>query len=93
MIYIFDIFKRRERNCRQLAQTLCVRTVPQHHRITAPAVTSSPAGFLEICLRAVRNIEMNHKTHIRLIDSHSECIGTYHNPDIILLPSFLPVGA
>ena len=34
---------------------------------------------------------MYHKTDIRLVDTHSECISTYHHPDLPFLPFRLSV--
>ena len=72
-------------------QPLQVGRVPQQNSKRVLSVTTTSTGLLEISLRTVRYIEMYDKTDIRLIDSHSECIGTNHHPYVILLPPFLSV--
>ena len=59
------------------------------------AVTARTACFLIIAFHVLRHIIMNDITHIRLVDSHSKCIGGYHhttaviNKIILIVPAFL----
>ena len=92
MIDILDIFQRRERDGCNLTHPLDIRRIPQENCKTSLSVTASPAGLLEICLGTVRDIEMHHESDIRLVNTHSECIGTHHHPYLVLLPLFLSVG-
>ena len=92
VIHILNVLKRRERCCSDLVHALDVHSVPKKDCITAFSVTSASAGFLEICLWAIRHIEVHHKADIRLVDAHSERIRTCHHTHISRFPLFLALS-
>ena len=55
-------------------------------------VPSCSSGFLEISLQSVGQIQMDHETHIRFVDSHPERIGRHHDLNPVLDPGLLPIG-
>ena len=47
------------------------------------AVTSSSAGLLVIPLDGLRQIEMDHESHIRFVDTHAEGDGGHHDQTVL----------
>ena len=57
------------------------------------AVSSGTSCLLIITLDALRNVIMNHKAHIRLVDSHSESDGRNNHVNILHKEGILIVGS
>ena len=55
------------------------------------SVAAAAARFLEIRLRAVRQVVVHHETHVRFVDTHPESIGADHDTRLSPLPRFLPL--
>jgi hypothetical protein len=91
MVYVLDILEGREGNSLYLSQTLHVRIIPQQHGKGPLSVAAATSRLLEVGLRTVGHIEMDDETHIGLVYAHTEGIGTYHHPYLVLLPTLLPV--
>lgn len=51
----------------------------EKHAVRYFPVSPSSAGFLVITLHRFRKRCMNHKSHIRFVDSHSKCNGCTDN--------------
>ena len=49
--------------------------------------------YVEVCFRTVWDVEMNNKTHVGLVDAHTESICADHDPDASLLPFLLSVSS
>ena len=91
MIYIFNVFQCRERNGLQLVQPTDIRRVPEQYGERMQPVAACSSRFLEIRLRSVRHVHVNHEADIRLVNPHSESIGADHYPGFSALPVFLPL--
>ena len=55
------------------------------------AVSPCPACFLVIVFKVVWHIHMYHRSHIGLIYTHTKCIGTSHNADLVFYECLLSV--
>ena len=56
------------------------------------AVTARPSGFLIIAFQTSRDVVVDDKTHIRLVDSHSECNGRHDHVHILHQKTVLVLG-
>ena len=56
-------------------------------------VTSCTPCFLIIALHILRHIIVDHIPYIRFINSHSKCIGSYHDPASVINEVVLIVPA
>ena len=65
----------------------------EQHRLGGQAITPGTAGFLIVRLDITRNVEVNHKSHVGFVNSHTECDGRDHDLQIIALEFLLHAGA
>ena len=63
----------------------------EHYGKRPLAVTPGSSCFLIIFLESVRDINMNHQTHIGLVNTHSKGIGSDNYSDFIIFPFVLLV--
>ena len=63
-----------------------VGVLDQQDSIGALAVTACPTRLLIILLQGIGNIHMNHKTNVRLVDTHAESIGCHHHAALVAGP-------
>ena len=68
-----------------------VGVVIEQHGIRFASITSRPTCFLEVGLDGVGAIEMNHQSHIRLVNTHSEGVGGHDDANLVIMPTLLAV--
>ena len=68
---------------------VCRRVRNSRQTVRVRAVSARPAGFLEVALEGARNLGVNHRTHIRFVDSHAEGVGGDHDVDVTVVEAAL----
>ena len=74
------------------AQPSKIRWVIEQDSLCRQAITASPSSFLIIGFDIARNVIVDHKAHVGLVDPHAESHGRHHDLDIITLERFLDPG-
>ncbi len=67
----------------------CSPAVKQHG-IRLFAVPSGTPRLLEISLRTLGDVEVEHQAHVGLVDAHAESVGGDHHRDVTRFPGVLP---
>ena len=93
LVDVLDEFHGREGDLLHLAEAAQVRAVPQEHRPGGLAVAARAPRFLEIGLRAFREVCVHHEADIGLVDAHAEGVGAHHHARVAGLPGLLPLRA
>src|SRR3546814_7643380 len=73
-------------------QVVTIALMVEQHSEGFLTVASRPSGFLVIGFERIGDVEVNHKTHIWLIDTHAERVGCHNHPDMASLPGCLLAG-
>ena len=79
-----DFLFRYRLSLHELLQFLQVLVGIEGDALSFPSIPSGPSGFLIIAFQAFRHIIMNHKAHVRLVDTHTKRDGSYYHLDILL---------
>ncbi|MNS79502.1 hypothetical protein D3C72_1131580 [compost metagenome] len=66
----------------EFSQLVDVFLVVKSNTITFTSITTGTASFLIIALHAFRHVVVDHKTHIRFIDTHTKCNGSHNNLNV-----------
>ena len=69
-----------------LGQLAVVAVVVEQNGLGRLPVASSTTGFLEIGLQGVRAVVVDHHAHVRLVNTHAEGVGGYHDAHPVVLP-------
>ena len=93
LVNVLDVFQGGEGDLLQLFQAALVRAVPQEDGVGGKAVAAGAPRFLEIGLRAFRQVCVHHKADIGLVDTHAKGVGAHHDARFAAFPVFLPEGA
>ena len=88
-VHLTDIVFFGERIANAFLQNGFVALRIKEHGVCFLPVASGTSGFLEISFGRIGEIDVNHQTHIGLVDAHAERIGGYHHPERPVLPTFL----
>ena len=86
LVDLFDIVLFWEGVADALFEFAVVGIVVEQHGVCLLPVASGAACFLEIGLEAVGAVDVDHQPHVRLVDTHTEGVGGYHHPHLVLLP-------
>src|SRR5215216_4585048 len=60
----------------------------QQYTVGSVAITTCTSRLLEVAFKISRHLVVNDVANIRLVYSHSKCLGTYHNIDVIIHEEF-----
>ena len=64
----------------------------EQQAVRVRAISSRPAGFLEVALEGARNLGVNHCAHVRFVDSHAEGVGGDHDVDVAVVEAALDLA-
>ena len=63
----------------------------EQHALAGHSVAPSPASLLVVTLNALGHVVVDHQTHVRLIDAHSERDGGYDDGKLVTDEAFLDI--
>ena len=89
VIHLFNIVLLRERVAHTLQQFSLVMVIIEQHGISLPPVTACTSCLLKIGLHAVWTVNVNHQSHIGLVNTHSKSIRRHHHTYLIVQPCLL----
>ena len=93
MVHLFYFINRRKVQLKLLLLFIFVGRVIQQNRVGLVFITPGAARLLVIRLQAFGQILMYHKTHVGLIYSHPEGIGSHNYTATVMEPVILFFGA
>ncbi len=83
-VHLPDLWDSREVDLNSLLNHPLIGRTVQEDGPGLFSIPSCPSGLLKIGLRSIRQIHMDHKTHIGFVDSHPKGIGGHHDPELVL---------
>ena len=89
LVHLSDIVLGGEGVGDALFEFALVGTVIEQYGVGTMAIAPSSASLLEISLDAIRTVDMYYQSHVGLVDTHTEGIGSYHHAGLSFLPGLL----
>ena len=93
LIYLFNICARGKLLVNAPPQLTVVAAIAEQDGLRRLSVTAGTSCLLEIGLDAVGTVDMDHESYIRLVDAHTEGIGSHDDTCLVALPVLLPLVA
>ena len=91
LVDVLNVLQAGESDLFYLFQAGDVRAVPEEDGVGGLSVTPGAPRFLEVGLRGIRDIGMDHKADVRLVNAHPEGVCAHHHAGFAAFPFLLAV--